>query len=112
MILCETDEQIVDLIMHELSSQGWHTPAKCNDGYCGHFADKVVRALGRGQVVSTDDVDLGPHQGGRHEWIYVDGRHYDSETPYGTDDPHDLGYFRRHEGRAMPPTPWEPDDDE
>jgi hypothetical protein len=93
---------ITDAIMHEIAKEGWTTPAACNDGYCGHFADQVVKTLGRGQVVGTF---------GDHEWVYVDGRHYDSETPYGVDDPRDLGYFCREEGRPMPPTPWRPDAD-
>ena len=103
------DERVASVIMGELASAGWSNPAECNDGYCGHFADNVVRELGRGRVLSTDTVKIGPHPGGRHEWVFVNGRHYDSETPYGVDDPRDLGYFCRHDGRPMPPTPWEPD---
>ena len=106
------EEAVASAIMRELSSAGWSTPAECNDGYCGHFADNVVRELGRGRVLSTDTIKIGPHPGGRHEWIFVNGRHYDSETPYGVDDPRDLGYFCRHDGRPMPPSPWEPDYDQ
>jgi hypothetical protein len=98
------NEQVANAIMHELAAQGWDNPAECNDGYCGHFAENVVRDLGRGEVLSSDQVKFR-HRGGRHEWIYVDGKHYDSETPYGVTNPRNLGYFCRHEGRPMPPSP-------
>jgi len=109
--LTEANEQVANAIMGELSAQGWESPAACNDGYCGDFADNVVRELGRGKVLSTDTVKIKGNPGGRHEWIYVDGLHYDSETPFGVKHPRDLGYFARHSGRPMPPHLWEPDAD-
>jgi hypothetical protein len=113
MTLCEAiadQHEIAAIIMQELSGGGWRWPAECNDGYCGQFADRVVHKLGQGRVTSTDEIPI-EHEGGRHEWIVVNGRHYDSETPYGVDDPRNLGYFCRHDGRPIPPTPWEPDAD-
>ena len=107
MTLCEAiadQHEIAAIIMQELSGGGWRWPAECNDGYCGQFADRVVHKLGQGRVTSTDEIPI-EHEGGRHEWIVVNGRHYDSETPYGVDDPRNLGYFavlcsKRHHAKA------------
>jgi hypothetical protein len=90
--LVEGDQQIRDIIKAEVVKTGM-TPAVVNDGYCGFLADNVVARLGRGQVLSTDDTTVDSQA--RHEWVFVDGKHYDAETPNGVADPNDLRYFRR-----------------
>lgn len=46
-----------------------------------------------------DDIDaLAAAAGfscGTHEWLVLDGRHYDAEAPDGVDNPFDLPFFQR-----------------
>ena len=108
MMLIE-DTPIHEIMMQALWGTGM-TPAEINDGWCGEVADKVVRRLGRGKVLSTDDTAVDhPQASSRHQWVHVDGKHYDAETPYGVAQPQELGYFRRLAGDPMPPTNYEPD---
>jgi hypothetical protein len=109
-ILNENTQSVPEIIMQEFYKTGYDTPEQCNDGYCGYLADKVVEALGRGEVLTTDEINVGGEfHDSRHEWVFVDGKHYDAETPYGVGRPRDLGYFRRLEDKPMPPTNFEPD---
>lgn len=104
--LCESHSTaIADVVMQELYRTGL-TPHEVNDGHCGYLADHIVKALGVGEVRSA--AELGSAYPA-HEWVYVDGRHYDAETPFGVSDPRDLGYFCRHDGKPMPPTNYEAD---
>ena len=46
---------------------------------------------------------------GTHEWIHLNGRHYDSETPNGVDNFFDLPFFKRvidsYHCEISPPSP-------
>lgn len=49
--------------------------------------------------LNWDDMDAiaayGNFSAGTHEWIVMDGRHYDAEAPAGVDNPFDLPFFQR-----------------
>ncbi len=103
MRLCEiiaenaNGSDIRGITKQELAKTGM-TRQAVNDGYCGFLADQVVRRLGRGEVLSTEQykVDYPFPPPPVHEWVFVDGKHYDAETVNGVANPRDLGYFRRH----------------
>lgn len=43
------------------------------------------------------DCALEVYKGACHVWVYLDGKHYDSEAPEGVDNFFELPFFRRYE---------------
>ena len=97
---------VTDTIQQEISKTGME-PEEINDGFCDHFAMKVVEALG-GRTDTTFDADtrdqLDLERVGQtydptatlHVFVCHDGRVYDAENPEGVDRWQDLAYYRRH----------------
>ena len=106
----EATEDIPEIVMQELYKTGL-TPEECDDGYCDFVAEKIVQHLGRGRIMSSNNYPPGYFEpaSSPHYWVYVDGKHYDVETPFGVTDPRQLGYWHRLRGLPMPPTNYEPD---
>ena len=87
----------------------WHSrdglkAAEINGGFCEDFAEEVVRLLvEQGELRALVIHDGWFTQEGqdeefwRHAWVYLDGFHYDSESPQGVEDWIQLKFFRRCE---------------
>ena len=84
-------EDVAKVVRAEYSRSGYEDPEELNDGWCGFFADKIIAALGGGELAEVK------HANGltSHEFVLYGGRYYDAEDPDGVDDWHDLKYFRR-----------------
>lgn len=99
--------------MQNLESEPWKTihPTRINCGPCGLFAIDVLRSLrhrgSRLREIDNDDrrmeslrpkilfgEELFP-KAPSHVWLFCDGRHFDAESPWGTEDPRDLPFFSR-----------------
>lgn len=78
------------------------SPEQINDGNCGEFATMVINSLGgqsKDLFISYFALKITPnedHLG--HEWITLNGRHYDAESPEGVDDYRQLPWFLRNLG--------------
>jgi len=86
-------------IRDEVAAMGMH-PYDINCGYCGEFADNVIKRLGgyREGLTETGYEELTGLEFGdlpEHVWIVCDGFHYDSEEPEGVRKWQDLPIFAR-----------------
>lgn len=95
-------------IIKELAAQmmeecGFETPADINNGDCGEFADLLLRALGEdsdAKLCIVPLVAIAEALDG-HVWVFLDGRHYDSETPDGVEDWRHLPFYQRNYRRLF-----------
>lgn len=67
-------------------------PADLNNGFCNAVAADLLDALDEpaGAVIHE-----AFSRNARHQWLEVDGRHYDAEVPAGVDDFEDLPIWSR-----------------
>lgn len=93
-----TLETIPEIITRLVAVMGFADPAEINDeGYSWVFSDKLAAALDDlDQPATILDSDQIKRNLPAHEWVVYGGRHYDSETPDGVDDPLDLPFLQRH----------------
>ena len=94
MLLCELFQpNHVAWLVQRLTKTMNMTPQQINNGWCGAFASRLARKLGkRAKTVSTTDLD-GVFPG--HRVVYYEGRYFDAESPEGVTDPKELAYSLR-----------------
>ena len=72
------------------------SPWEINNGDCENFALDLIEMVG-GEDWGTES--LGNYELWEilpgHVWVYLDGKHYDSECPEGVDTPLELPIFAR-----------------
>lgn len=106
-----------ELVADALALDGVSTVEDLNSGSCVWFANELHEALvyageDRALIVSDDWFCDGPDGFTPdgvpigHTWVWVDGRHYDAETPEGVEDWEQLPFFRRW--RESSESPWRP----
>ncbi len=66
-----------------------------NEGKCVAFADTLIERLGMGVRVWGGDINPLLYGAFDHAIVEIDGRCYDSETPYGVAWVHEIPFFVR-----------------
>lgn len=74
------------------------TPYDVNSGMCTDFASYLHELFPESFLRYTEDYipDTSPDHPGGHCWIYLDGKHYDSESLQGVDEWFDLPIMKRN----------------
>lgn len=78
---------------------GFHTVStiELTNGYCEGFNVDLINEHWGGfpEELHADIIAVLGHSSAMHDWLYVDGRHYDAEAPEGVTQFADLPFFQR-----------------
>lgn len=102
-----TKETIHEVIIRLAMGWGKH-PYEINNGECEDFAYAVqevipeVKVYWGDELIDNFDFFTKAHEPEYHAFMYYNGKYYDSEEPFGVDNPAHLPCFRRKLQNSLP----------
>lgn len=62
------------------SGSDWPKDANDHESHCFDFSENLLHELGEGEIMNH------PNDSYIHQWVKLNDRHYDAQTPEGVDD--------------------------